>query len=1231
MSERHCIACGQPFRAAGDEEMCPDHSRLPPSPVGVTVTPAAEPVPALSVPAATRSFASEEAVPAEWQPGDLLLDRYEVRGTLGKGGMGTVYRVWHRGWDLELAVKSPQPVALAQSGGAAAFAEEAGHWVELGLHQNVVSCYYVRSLGGIPRVFAELVAGGSLKNWIDHRRLYAGTPHQVSARVLDVAIQFAWGLAHAHARGLVHRDVKPANLLLTPDGAAKVTDFGLVGARPDLMTVAYCSPEQADAAQQAASGMTPGELQAATDVWSWAASVLEMFAGERTWNWGPAAASSLADYLTADSPPGIPAMPANLAALLRACLETDPARRPAGFETIATELVATYAAATGGPYPRTQPVAAELRAASLNNKAVSLLDLGREDEAVATWQQALEADGRHLDATYNLGLLRWRRGTQPDDRELVRRLEDERRRRNDPRASYRLGLIHLERGDADEAASILREASDDAETATAIGLATSMSAVEVPGLLAPAAGPIHALAATPDGAHVLSGGDDGVLRLWDLRTGELQAALTGHDGSIFAIALADDGRTAITGSGDHTIRRWDLHRRAPIDVLGGHEGPVYAVAVTADGTAIVSGGEDRNMVVRDLHDGRVTIRIGLDERIVSLAPHPDGSRVLAGCEFHGSQVVDLGTGRVRARLDANGTVYAVGVAPDGRRAVCALGKAFGFGGNVVQVWDLVTLTKVRELAHGGPVRSALLSADGQRVMTGSNDRAVRVWELSTGRCLRTFPGDPEGTTALAVTPDGHILLAAGFGGESVALDLASAGRNLAPWAIDRPEEAAVAANVSRQLRDLETSAQALAEEGRYADALDLVRKARTLPGCDRAVRLLALWQRIGSSGGRRIGLQEAFIRSTLEGHADPVGALLFLDEDRAVSGSGKHFGGSGESSVRLWDLATGAHAVLDGKTGAVSSLAVAGDRIASGSFDDGDLRLWDLDSRRLERTVETKQGGTVSLAALASGRALFAAHGDLGLGGGGAIQRWDVESWTADCSLEGHREPVLALAVSPDDRRLLSGGRDRTVRLWDVASGEPLAVFQGHRDAVQCVAFTADGRAALSGSADSSVRLWDLATGEGQTLKGHRLGVAALAVTFDGRYALSASADRSVVIWDLDSRRRAHVLEGHRAGIGSLALARDGHRVASGGGDGTIHVWELIWDYACPEPTPWDAGADVYLELFLTAHRTTPADVLERSGGMDELLADLRSRGFGWLLPDGVARRLRELVSRRPQ
>ena len=324
-----------------------------------------------------------------WQPGDVVLGLYEVADVLGEGGMGRVYRVRHRGWGLDLAVKAPLPAVLEAAGGADLFEREAETWVNLGLHPHVVTCHYVRRIEGVPLVFAEYVDGGSL-----HEAIHAGRLDSAEA-ILDVAVQFAWGLHHAHQQGLVHRDVKPANVMLASDGVAKVTDFGLARARPvrlalrgaaaagHTMTVegggggtpAYVSPEQAR-----------GEaMSRRSDLWSFALCVLEMFLGKRTWSLGIAAPEVLRSYredgLVAD---GQPTMPPGVADLLERCFPERPESRPHDLAEAAAVLRAAWEELAGRAYPRHEPRGGTGSADALNNRAVSLVDLGRAAEAAAT-------------------------------------------------------------------------------------------------------------------------------------------------------------------------------------------------------------------------------------------------------------------------------------------------------------------------------------------------------------------------------------------------------------------------------------------------------------------------------------------------------------------------------------------------------------------------------------------------------------------------------------------------------------------------------------------------------------------------------------------------------------------------------------------------------------------------------------------------------------------------------
>ena len=154
------------------------------------------------------------------------------------------------------------------------------------------------------------------------------------------------------------------------------------------MTEYYCSPEQANGEK----------LSRKTDIWSWAVSVLEMFIRVHPRH-GAAAPDLLEMHLQDKAGAGLPPMPQPVVELLRHCFRRDPVARPQDFRVVACRLREVYQVAVGQEHRRVEPVAAELLADQLNNRAISLLDLGKQDKAEQAWQLALQDDIHHLLST----------------------------------------------------------------------------------------------------------------------------------------------------------------------------------------------------------------------------------------------------------------------------------------------------------------------------------------------------------------------------------------------------------------------------------------------------------------------------------------------------------------------------------------------------------------------------------------------------------------------------------------------------------------------------------------------------------------------------------------------------------------------------------------------------------------------------------------------------------------
>jgi serine/threonine protein kinase len=835
-----------------------------------------------------------------WRVGQIVDGRYKVLQVHEGGAMGVVYRVRHLEWATDLAVKCPRAELLARRAQRDRFIAEAEIWVSLGLHPNVCGCHYVRVLDAVPRVFAEYVPGGSLRDWIDDRRLYAGGRTEVLARILDVAVQFAWGLAHAHDRGVVHQDVKPANVLMdgTADRAvAKVTDFGLARARavtgpaapgpsgpastaPDAspgtsimvstsgLTPAYASPEQA-------AGLPVGRR---TDIYSFAVSVLEMFTGGVTWMSGTVAGAALTARREHPEP-GMPELPPELADLLGRCLRPDPAERPASLTEVAAELAEIHRRAAGAPYPRPAPVVADLRADELSNRGVSLLDLGRPAEAGGAFAAALAADPQHPNATYNAGLLRWRRGECTDE-DLVSALDTAVCAGTGGDARRLLAHVHRERGDHDQADAVLG-LDGNARSGPSNGTrripwySYEDRAETFEGMRIPRQPPTMGVRFTGDGRRAVVA-CDGVLRVWDVRDGRCLTELA-TPGVGFTFGISGDGRSAIT-AGPDAVHFWDLAGGRRLRAIGAPDGWNRAlwsssVCLSADGRVAASAGYDGTVLVWDFPGGGLRSAIGGHQGRAVAALSGDGRLVLTAGRADGTaRVWDVASGRCVHVLDARvrdgfKAVDEVCLSADGSRAALAAGGR-------IRIWDLRT-GDVRTVPGHARVVGALSLSGGFLVSAGADD-TVRLWSLDGGQCVRTYRGDGP-VRAAHLDTDAGVLLSAWQSGLHW---WTVPPRPVAPFQLSRPREHA-------ELSGLDAAVTSLMDRARRAAdpraALALLAEARSVPGYEREPRLLGAWRDLGRTAVRA-GLRSAWAAGVFEADTAPFAVGLHPDGRIAVSG-----------------------------------------------------------------------------------------------------------------------------------------------------------------------------------------------------------------------------------------------------------------------------------------------------------------------------------------------------------
>jgi predicted Zn finger-like uncharacterized protein len=1121
---------------------------------------------------------SEGDVPLVWNVGDVILGVYVVKRLEGKkgrekhfaeGGMGLVYRVFHRGWDLDLAVKSPKLAAFETEQVKENFERECKMWIDLGLHPNIVTCYYVRRLGGIPRLFAEFGEDGSLEDWIQDRKLYQGGPRKALERILDIAIQFGWGLKYAHEQGLVHQDVKPDNVMMI-GGMPKVTDFGLAKARiaadeaaaevaPKSMTVswtgmtpAYCSPEQVEASMQVQSGVPWDErtkLTRRTDIWSWAVSMLAVFCGDAPCrSGGHTAAKVFRDYCK--NPPEsdiLPKMPKKLAALMARCFRRDPDDRPQDFDEVVDELTEIYRKVTGNEYPRQAPVTTELKADGLNNRAASLLDLGKQDEAEKLLEEAWECHPWHPQVAHNRGLLLWRAG-RITDTDLIHHLEEVRKTRSDDwMAAYSLGLIQFERGELGRAVEAFQDA---------LSLGGGYEVQDV----------------MEEARSLLPNAPRCVRSFSDRSSGET------------AVFVSSDERWALLETGDRGLQLCYTST--------GRLGTTFELPSEGSSSSYSSSGGRWELSA----DGQDTLRL-LDSRTGRSV------RTFHAIRWGSHSAAESANGRWMLSADDEEYTLQLYDGSDGRLASTFRG-------------------------HTGPITAVFLSADARWAVSGSTDKTFRVWEVRSGRCVRTIKGRGRTVDAVFLGGDGNWALSG------------SEDRTLRVWNLELltdPEKRFVsptllclitsseeAGRVQAQFANLRAKASAAADAGDYGEALDLVRAVRDLPGYEVDRKSLDLWTQAGSRS-RRMDSSRAWGVQTFEGHTKDVRSVfLSADGRRAISGSW-------DKTLRLWNVDTGeCLQTFSGHTDSVRSVCLTPDGLRALSWSwDKTLRLWDTDTGECLQTLLGHFNYVNSV--------FLSADGGRALSGGWdkTLRLWDTDSGRCLKAFDAHADFINSVCLSADGRWALSGSEDKTARLWDIATGECLRTFEGHTDWVTSVCLSADGRRAVSAGKDWKIRLWSLATGRCERVfEGHTGMVTAVCLSADGHWAISGSKDRTVRLWEVATGECQRILEGHTDTVTSVSMTPDGRWVLSGSEDWGLRLWEIDWDYQFPGWSDWNEGARPYLETFLYLRCPLDDDGIRHNGTpqwneehLDQLLVELRHRGYGWLIPEGVRKELETMTA----
>lgn len=491
-------------------------------------------------------------------------------------------------------------------------------------------------------------------------------------------------------------------------------------------------------------------------------------------------------------------------------------------------------------------------------------------------------------------------------------------------------------------------------------------------------------------------------------------------------------------------------------------------------------------------------------------------------------------------------VWAVTVTPDGRYIIS------GSDDKTVRVWDICkgelkhTLT-----AHSKSIWAVAVTPDSKIVVSGSLDNTIKTWDIETGKMLKTFHGHTNIIHDVVVTHDGKYIISSSRDNTIKVWSLNS-GKEL--YSLRRPQRFFSARDSQDPLSPhwWKIMVSPDTDRGNLAGCL----RTKWRFSVKSSPHLLLIWdvttgkEVLTLSGRMSKNLGEGFMSFTLG-----TKGRVYLAVDKP----------SGSRELRCYQSRQSNHELYELKERTPIDEEIRGflhtkDQDCWAVIRTGENAVTLLEiSTNFRTSIFNHDDYITSVAITPNGKQVVTASYDRTIKVWNLIEHSNKHRNSPNIQFKDARGGITKLVISNNRNLFLSGSSDGKLTLWDIRKRQELLTVAGHdRGPIQAIAFTPDDRIAITGARDSYLKVWDLVVGkEVSTLAGHEAPIRDVTISPDGSRAVSASNDGSLKLWDIETGKELGKLSGHEKSTRSVVITPDGNYVVSASEDGTVKLWDI--------------------------------------------------------------------------